>query len=179
MSVSIFVLILLAMLQGMGGTYDTMRQEADMNSAQGGATIFIDRMGRDIRESSYAYIYAGDWYVSPGVDGVSITVARNYFSSNPLIGGTTLVPGISNEGWGQCMNPTCNWCTRLEGSGMVPNLPMAFLARPIRNNSQSGTPIYPPPSLLFSTQDARGRLFSHVSPGASCPVCGTILSSDA
>lgn len=178
-SVSIFVLTLLALFRGLGGTYDSMRQEADMNSAQGGATIFIDRMGRDIRESSYAYIYAGDWYASKGVDGVSITVARNYFSSNPLSGGPTLVPGISNESWGQCMNPTCYWCNRLEGSDTVPNIPMAFLARIIRNNSQSVTPIYPPPSLLFSPQDARGRLFSHVPPDASCPVCGTTLSSVA
>jgi hypothetical protein len=178
-SASIFVMILLAMFQGLGGTYDSMRHEADMNSAQGGATIFIDRLGRDIRESSYAYIYAGDWYVSPGVDGVSITVARNYFSSNPLFGGTTLVPGIFNEGWGQCMNPICSWCTRQDGSGMVPNLPMAFMARPIRNNAQSGSPLYPPPSFQFSTQDARGRLFSHLSPGASCPECRTLLSPNA
>ncbi len=177
-SVSIFSLMLYAVFTGLMGSNEIMRFESKMDSAEGGATRLLDRMGRDIRESSYAYIFAGDYYATRDLTGIDIEVARNYFSSNPLLGGKTLVPGISNENWGQCTNQVCGWCNTF-GAGSNPIIPNAFLSRPTRNNLQAGAPAYPPLFFQFSAQDARGRRVSHVRPGDPCPVCGMPLSSDA
>lgn len=106
-------------------------------------------------------------------------MARNYFSTSPLIGGTTLVPGMANENCAQCPNPACGWSNRPGVNGYEPNPPMAFLARPIRNNPQSSAPVYPPPSLNFSPVDARGRLFGELAPGSTCPFCGSTLEQEA
>lgn len=59
-SISIFTLVMFVIFSGMNLAFDTMKLDAKIDSAEGGATMLIDRMGADIRESSYAYLFAGD-----------------------------------------------------------------------------------------------------------------------
>ena len=106
-------------------------------------------------------------------------MARNFLSTYPTSGGTTLVPGISNEGWAQCPNPACTWCNRLAAGGATAFEPHIHLSHVVRNNAQSVSPLYPPPALQFSTQDRKGRLFAKRSPGERCPFCGSTLQSMA
>ncbi len=178
-SLTIFSVVMGGIFMGVIGFEKSMKYETAMESVQGSTTYLLDRLGRDLRESSYAFVFAGDWYALRDPGGVDIEVARNYLSSSPFFGGATLNPGISNEGWAQCPNPVCGWSSRPGGAGVDPILPNAFLAQPVRNNFVADAPMYPPTSFQFSTVDARGRLFGHLSPGDRCPECGSILDSQA
>jgi prepilin-type N-terminal cleavage/methylation domain-containing protein len=178
-SLTIFSVVMGGIFVGISGFEKTMKYETAMENVQGSATFLLDRLGRDIRESSYAYVFAGDWYALRDATGVDIEVARNYLSSSPLFGGATLNPGISDEGWAQCPNAVCGWSSRPGGAGVDPIVPNAFLAQPVRNNRVVDAPTFPPTDFQYSTVDARGRLFGHLSPGDRCPECGAILDSQA
>jgi len=178
-AMAIFSLVILVIFGVVSSAQKTMKFEMDKDTVTGGAVQLIGRMGRDIRESSYAYVFAGDWLATSGGGSVSIVVARNYFSTNPLLGGNTLVPGISNEGWAQCPNPVCGWCNRPDGSNTVPVEPRAFLARPVRNNGQIGSASFTPTNFQQNDVDARGRLYNHLDPGENCPTCGQALVAES
>jgi prepilin-type N-terminal cleavage/methylation domain-containing protein len=177
-TVAIFALMIAAIFQILVSAQGNMNSGLALNSVEGTAREMIASIGRDVRESSYAYIFAGDWLATGGAGAVSIVEARNYFSSTPGVGGATLAPGLANEGGGQCPNAACTWCNHTEGANLVPTVPNAFLARPVRNNPQTPGPSSPPPSFSFSAGDARGRLFGHLGPGDPCPFCNTALAAD-
>jgi hypothetical protein len=177
---AIFALILVAIFQVMVVAQKSMRSQAALDTVEGTATRFINQIGRDVRESSYPYVFAGDWMATKdGAGIVRIQVTRNYLSSSHQTGGATLVPGISNEAWGQCPNPACRWTAHPTAGGPEPNIPQAFLAAPTRNNPQVNIPTNPPPSFAFSPQDRKGRLFGHIAPGRQCPFCGSTVVIDA
>jgi len=177
---SIFTMVLVGTFTAIDGMRKTLEFETRLDAVASGSTLLMDEIGADIRESSYAYIYAGDWYSYRDPAGaVNIMVARNYFSASPFLGGNTLVPGISNEGWGQCPNPSFSWSNSLNAAGVNPLYPKTFLTSPIRNNVQMKAPVYPPPTLTYSIQDAKGRLFSFLPPGENCTSCGSVLESEA
>lgn len=179
-SAGIFSLVTFAILVALDGMHSTMSFESRMESVDSNATSIIEKMGRDFRECSYAYVYAGDYFASKDALGVvTIEVARNYLSSNPFLTGTSLSPDINNEGWGQCPNGSCPWRARTNTVTFDPIEPKAFLGQIVRNNPQVQAPTYPPPSLLQNQADGRGRLYGHLNPGDECPSCGTILSSTA
>lgn len=175
---AIFSLLVAAIFQVVTTSQKAMRNDAARASAEDAATRIIDRLGKDVRESSYAYIYAGDWVALRGGGAVTISVARNYFSATPYVGSTTLVPGIADEGWGQCPNPACTWNNHLESGVMEITTPHAFLGRPARNNPQVA-PVSPPATFAFSAADARGRLFGDRAAGDTCPWCNAPLASEA
>jgi len=179
-AIAVFSLLVVAIFQIIAIAQRTMRSEVARDEAEGTGTRWIDSLGRDVRESSYAYVYAGDWLATrDGAGAVAINVARNYFSASPASGGNALAPGISDESWLQCPNPACPWCNVGSSGASVPKIPYAHLARPSRNNGQAGSPTTPPPSFFSSDADARGRLFAHLVAGANCPFCNTALSTEA
>jgi len=178
-AVGIFSLLVVAVFQVLGTASRAMKADIAKDSAEAVATRLIDALGRDIRESSYAYVYAGDWMASrDGTGVIGIDVARNYFSSQPWVGGSTLAPGISDEGWSQCTNATCTWAYHPETSGMTPTWPMAFLTQPTRNNIQSVAPVFPPTGFTSIASDARGRMFGHIASGGLCPYCGSTCGDE-
>ncbi|MHC4599162.1 MAG: PulJ/GspJ family protein [Planctomycetota bacterium] len=180
MVVAIVALMVAAVLTILVSAQRNMRSEVAHHAVEGTATTVIDAIGKDVRESSYAYTFAGDWLaVRPVGAPVSINVARNYFSASPGLGGGALAPGLTGELGAQCPNPACTWCNHVEGAGLVMTVPHAFLARPARNNPQSGAPTNPPPAFAFSPADAKGRLFGHRAPGDACPFCSTALVDEA
>jgi prepilin-type N-terminal cleavage/methylation domain-containing protein len=179
-AVSIFSLMVVVIFSMLATAQRSMKSDMARDAAEGTGTRLIDRIGRDIRESSYAYVHAGDWLAGhDGTGAVAILVARNYFSASPATGGVAQVPGISDEGWQQCPNPACPWSNFQTALGTDPKFPNAILARPTRNNPQSGSVPSVPLSFAFSDNDARGRLFGHLAAGANCPFCDTALSTDA
>jgi hypothetical protein len=178
-TVAIFGLMVAAIFQILLTAQGNMKADVALHSAENTATEIIKAVGRDVRESSYAYVFGGDWLATKDAAGVvSIDESRHYFSSMPGLGGATLAPGLTNEGGGQCSNPACPWCNSAGGGGPAPLNPHAFLARPARNNPQTGSPSSPPPSFSFNPGDARGRLFGHLDPGTPCPYCQTILDDE-
>ncbi len=176
---SIFSLAIVIVFNLLSIAQKDMKSESARYAIQGGATSFLDRMGRDARESSYAYIFAGDWLASNSGGLVSVLVARNYLSASPSTSGNILAPGISDEGFAQCPNPACQWCCFDPGTGPQPSYPKAFLTRQIRNNPQSGVPSLPPSGTLLSALDWKGRLYSNRRPGEACPYCGAALEAEA
>ena len=178
-AVAIFSLAITVIFGVLSNAQRSMKYEVDKDSVAGGTTKLVELMGRDVRESSYPYIFTGDWLATSGTGGVSIAVSRNYFSASPLLGGSTLVPGVSNEGWAQCPNPVCGWCTRQDGASTVPVPPKAYLSWPVRNNGQTGSASIPPASLQRDDGDAKGRLYNHLLAGEPCPTCGSTLEAEA
>ncbi|MHC4944534.1 MAG: PulJ/GspJ family protein [Planctomycetota bacterium] len=178
-STTILTLIMYGIVASMDGIQRTLEFQTSRNAVESGATRLMDQIGRDIRESSYAYVHAGDWFAFQDAGGTDIEIARNYFSSNPFFSGATLVPGITKEGWAQCLNDFCGWSSTFGPGGSATIRPNSFLAQPVRNNYQGVTPVYPPVAFQFSNQDAKGRMYCHLSPGDACPECGWNLSAEA
>ncbi|MHC4779975.1 MAG: prepilin-type N-terminal cleavage/methylation domain-containing protein, partial [Planctomycetota bacterium] len=176
---AIFSIVVVAMFQVMTMAQSGMKQDVAKDTAEAAATRAFTDIGRDVRESSYPYVFAGDWWAGadPGGGGIAIRVARNYFSAAPQAEGNIFGLGITGEGWGQCANPVCNWSNTMGAMGIEPVLPMANLNRPVRCHSQVGSPVYPVQIGNFhqNNQDFSGRMFGHLAPGATCPFCGTIL----
>ncbi|GEM_PF-3206399 len=176
---AIFAVLAVVVCQLLRPAQTSMRTGVALNSVEGTASRLIDAVGRDVRETSYAYVFAGDWSAYRDANGVvSIDVARNYLSATPTVGGSTLAPGIADEGWSECTNPACSWAFRSQAAGVLPIVPRAFLGQPTRNNPQTGSPANPPASFSFTPSDARGRLFGHLPPGGTCPFCGFPLGAE-
>jgi prepilin-type N-terminal cleavage/methylation domain-containing protein len=180
MAVAIFALAVGVVFQLSATAHRSLRVSISRSDVEGGASLLLAQLGRDVRESSYAYIFAGDWLAQRSGSGeVTLAVARNYFSDSPMVGGNLLVPGLAGEGWGQCPNPVCHWAVRDASGTPSPVLPHAVLARPLRNNPQIGSATWPPVSPFFSDLDAKGRLFNRIPPGGRCPFCGAVLKDEA
>jgi hypothetical protein len=175
--IAVFSLMIVAIFQMLTSAQKNLESELAHNSVESTATTMIDAIGRDVRESSYPYVFAGDWLATNSGGTASIMVARNYFSVSPSLGGATLVPGLTNEGGAQCVNTACNWSTDSVGGNTVPSIPNAFLANPSRNYPQTGTATDPSTAFSFSANDARGRLLRHLTAGDTCPFCGGNTSS--
>lgn len=172
---AVFAMMVVAIFQIVGTAQKSMQIDVAKESVEGTASNLLAQIGKDVRESSYTYIRAGDWRATKSAGVVTIANSRNYFSSAPLTSGATFAPLIFGEGWVHCPNPACTWSNNVTGLGTEAKIPHAFLSSPIRNNFQTNAPLTPPTNLSWTTSDYMGRNFGHLTINDNCPFCQTAL----